>query len=98
MGSGRVKRSGKEEELAEALYGHVRESLLGGLRVEGFLRRLAVGVGCEGQVSCVQGSGLDPKGSGRTGKRCVYMWSRERRSLKEVALAMVGGWTGELPG
>ena len=40
MGSGRAKRSGKEEELAEALYGHVRESLLGGLRVEGFLRRL----------------------------------------------------------
>ena len=40
VGSGRAKRSGKEEELAEALYGHVRESLLGGLRVEGFLRRL----------------------------------------------------------
>ena len=40
VGSGRAKRSGKEEELAEALDGHVRESLLGGLRVEGLLRRL----------------------------------------------------------
>lgn len=33
VGSGRAKRPGKEEELAEALYGHVRESLLGGLKV-----------------------------------------------------------------
>ena len=43
VGSGGTNRSGKEEELAEALYGHVRESLLGGLRVGGFLRRLDSG-------------------------------------------------------
>ena len=43
VGSGGANRLGKEEELAEALYGHVRESLLGGLRVEGFLRRLDSG-------------------------------------------------------
>ena len=57
-----------------------------------------MGAGCEGQVSCVQGPGLDPKGSGRTGEGCAYMWSRERCSLKEVARAVVGGWMGELLG